>query len=149
MKALLDPRKYLGIALENIHDFWIRLLKKTDGSRDNFSQVRKSSSVVRRPKKDNTAGTIEDTLKMFLRSLPRLKQGLSSLVSFLPASSTNVMRYRTSLQTSPPRLWQTKMTGRSFYLYQQPETLIDSRVSYLTVSSLSRYDERDVSRFQA
>lgn len=75
VKTVLNPRKHLGIAPENINDFRIRLLE-ADGSSYDFSPPGKASSMVRRPREYNTAGEMEDIVEMSLRSLPRLEQGL-------------------------------------------------------------------------
>ena len=76
VKTVLNPRKHLGIALENINYFRIRLLEEADRSSYNFSPPSKASSMVRGPKKYNTAGEMEDIVEMSLRPLPRLEQGL-------------------------------------------------------------------------
>jgi hypothetical protein len=99
--------------------------------------------VVRRAEKDNTAGETKDIVEVLLRSLPRREQSLLRVL----ALHADIGRHHTSSQTSPPKLWHTNMIGRSFYAMSICFDIHGG--SYLTVPSLSRYDERDVSRFHA
>ena len=77
MKAVLDSRKDLGIALKNIDDFRIRLLDEPDRSRYESRPCSNVNSMVRGPKKDNAAGGMKNIVEMMsLRLLSRLEQGL-------------------------------------------------------------------------
>lgn len=73
MEAFLNPRKYLGIMLENIDNLRVRLLEEADRSRHDLSPFCKSSAMVRRPKKNDTPGAIKNFVQVLLRSLSRLK----------------------------------------------------------------------------
>ena len=73
MKAVLDPYKHLGIALNNINYFRIRLLKKADRSRYDHSPFSDTSSIVWGPKKHNAARGMKDIIEMWLRPLFRSK----------------------------------------------------------------------------
>ena len=77
MKAVLDSRKNLGIALKNIDNFRIRLLEEADRSRYDSRPCGNASSMVRGSKKDNAAGGMKNIVEMMLlRLLSRLEQGL-------------------------------------------------------------------------
>ena len=81
VKAVLDSRKDLGIALKNIDDFRIRLLEEPDRSRYESRPCSNVNSMVRGPKKDNAAGGIKNIVES-LRLLSRLEQGLPQGLAF-------------------------------------------------------------------
>lgn len=120
MKAVLNPRKHLGIASEDIDYVGIRQLNDADRSGYDLSPSGKASSIVRRAEKDNTKGRTNNIVEIWLRSLPRRGQGLPRAL----AQSPEPRRCRTSSQTSPPKLWQTNIIGRSFCACQYAATSV-------------------------
>jgi hypothetical protein len=76
VKAVLNPRKHLGIASEDIDNVRICLLDEAYGSGHNGGPSSEARSVVRRAEKDNTAGETKDIVEVLLRSLPRREQSI-------------------------------------------------------------------------
>ena len=147
MKTVLDPREHLRVALKDLDDLRVGLLHHANGPRHPLGPSRKTGAMVWGPEEGDTQRLLNDVLEMRFPPLFRLDQSLS-FVSAEYYFGGGGAKF-TSSQTSPPKLWHTKMIGRSFLISQQSCLAFPYPSKEPTVSSSSRYRARDVNRFQA
>jgi hypothetical protein len=76
METVLNPRKYLRVALKYSNNLRIRLLHEADGFCQLLGPLCEARAMVGRTKEDYPSGALKNTLQMSFRSLLRCYQGL-------------------------------------------------------------------------
>lgn len=115
VKLALDSLQNLRVFAKNLEHPPVGRSDHLGRPSQSFSPSRQRRSQVRGAEKDDSLGTLQDCLKMLLGAHQGCDEGLSH-VALISSERSDLGGFRslkpTSLTTSPPILWATKITGR-------------------------------------